>query len=207
METTTVSTTVNVNTVFQVANKGFENMLNNQFRDWNSPIGTFIISPTITFDNVGELKTVQLPPVGKLIKDTNERKCFYLTFRQASSIANIHEQGIEWNREHKFLHIIQTIMDSNISPKILLDSEKHEVMFYKLPITIKFDRTKPDADSNNPDMEHIELDAVLEVRIPDYQGANPSIKILQDGKTISKEQLEKVNILADKFKQKFDVVL
>lgn len=215
MKTTVISSTgfdtLGITTetkIFQVANVGFANMLNNQFRNWaNCEVGNFLISPSMSFNDNGHIKTINLPPMGKMIEDQSGRKAFYCTYRQASSIAQIHEQGIEWNREKKFLFLLTNIIDSSISPKVFQDSDGNDVHLYKLDCTIKYQRTVENTDLINPEMETIEVDAYIEIRIPDVIGGNPTIKILESSATIDKVTLEKVNSLASKFQQKFNVTM
>jgi len=183
-------------------------MLNNQFRSWGEcQVGQFLISPSISFNDNGNIKSINLPPMGKMIEDQSGRKAFYVTYRQASSIAQIHEQGIEWNREKKFLFLLTNIMDSSISPKVFNDNEGNEVHLYKIEATLKYQRTKENTDLVNPEMETIECDCYVEVRIPDVIGGNPTIKILPNSSTVDAATLEKVNSLANKFAQKFNVAL
>ena len=55
-----IQTTTTTTTQFQVANVGFANMLNNQFRDWDScEVGNFLISPSISFNDNGNIKKSQ----------------------------------------------------------------------------------------------------------------------------------------------------
>lgn len=212
MKTTVIESGLTVSTEttvqFQVANTGFANMLNNQFRSWGEcQVGQFLISPSISFNDNGNIKSINLPPMGKMIEDQSGRKAFYVTYRQASSIAQIHEQGIEWNREKKFLFLLTNIMDSSISPKVFNDNEGNEVHLYKIEATLKYQRTKENTDLVNPEMETIECDCYVEVRIPDVIGGNPTIKILPNSSTVDAVTLEKVNSLANKFAQKFNVAL
>lgn len=212
MKTTVIESGLTVSTEttvqFQVANTGFANMLNNQFRSWGEcQVGQFLISPSISFNDNGNIKSINLPPMGKMIEDQSGRKAFYVTYRQASSIAQIHEQGIEWNREKKFLFLLTNIMDSSISPKVFNDNEGNEVHLYKIEATLKYQRTKENTDLVNPEMETIECDCYVEVRIPDVTGGNPTIKILPNSSTVDAATLEKVNSLANKFAQKFNVAL
>ena len=203
-----IQTTTTTTTQFQVANVGFANMLNNQFRDWDScEVGNFLISPSISFNDNGNIKTVNLPPMGKMIEDQSGRKAFYCTYRQASSIAQIHEQGIEWNREKKFLFLLTNIIDSSLTPKVFQDAEGNDIHLYKFDCTIKYQRTVEGTDLINPEMQTVEVDGYMEVRIPDFTGGNPTIKILASDATVDKVTLEKVNNLASKFAQKFNVTM
>ena len=193
---------------FQVANQGYANMLNNQFRSWNEcQVGNFLISPSISFNDNGNIKSVNLPPMGKMIEDQSGRKAFYCTYRQASSIAQIHEQGIEWNREKKYLFLLTNIMDSSISPKTFPDNDGNDVHLYKFDCVLKYQRTVEGTDLVNPEMETIECDAYIEIRIPDVVGGNPTIKILANASTVSAEAMERINSLASKFAQKFNTAL
>ena len=205
MKTLTVETSTTTR-VFNVPSEGYNRMLNNQFRNWDDcQEGSFLMSPQFSMDNNETTKWINLPPMGKMITDMSGRKCFYCTYRQASSIARIHEQGIEWNREHKFLLVLQEIMDSTITPKTLTDAQG-EVLLYKVSTTIRFQRTLDITDSDNPELETVEVAGYMEIRVPNYDGGNPSIKILADASKISAEVLDKINSMQNKFKQQFDVM-
>lgn len=205
MKTLTVETSTTTR-VFNVPSEGYNIMLNNQFRNWDDcQEGSFLMSPQFAINDCGTTKLVNLPPMGKMITDMSGRKCFYCTYRQASSIARIHEQGIEWNRERKFLLVLQEIMDSTITPKTLTDTQG-EVLLYKVNTTIKFQRTIGITDSENPELETVQVAAHMEIRVPNYEGGNPSIKILEDASKVNKEVLDKINAMKNKFRQEFDVM-
>ena len=214
MKTTVIESglraSINTTVTFTTGNVGYDNMLNAQFKGWgNAEPGLFLLSPSISFNNGegGDIKTVNLPPMGKMTTDNSGRNVFYCTYRQASSIAQIHEQGIEWNREKKFLFLLTNIIDSSISPKVFQDADGNDIHLYKLDCTIKYQRTKEGTDLINPEMETVEVNGYMEVRIPDFTGGNPTIKILASNATVDKVTLEKVNSLANKFAQKFDVTM
>ena len=212
MKTTVIESglTVSTNTTvsFQTGNVGYDNMLNSQFRGWGTAQpGLFLLSPSISFENGEEgIKTVNLPPMGKMTTDNSGRNVFYCTYRQASSIARIHEQHLEWNRERKFLLVLQTLLDSKIIAKELTDDNGNTVHLYKLPISLRYHVTPDETNQYKPETYPVEIDGYMEVRIPDCEGGNPSIKIMESSSTVSNETMSRIMNLQNKYAQQFDVI-
>jgi hypothetical protein len=213
MKTTVIDSgiTVNTNTTvsFQTGNVGYDNMLNSQFKGWGTANpGQFLLSPSISFENGEEgFKTINLPPMGKMTTDNSGRNVFYCTYRQASSIARLHEQHLEWNRERKFLLVLQTLLDSKIIAKELNDDNGNKVYLYKVPISLKFHITPEQTDQYKPETYPIEMDGYMEVRIPDVEGGNPSIKIMESNSTVSSETMSRIMNLQNKYAQQFNVTM
>ena len=213
MKTTVIESgltaSVNTTVTFTTGNVGYDNMLNAQFKGWgNAQPGLFLLSPSISFNNGegGDIKTVNLPPMGKMTTDNSGRNVFYCTYRQASSIARVHEQHLEWNRERKFLLVIQTLLESKLIAKELTDDNGNTVHLYKTPISLRFHITPDETNPYKPETYPIEIDGYMEVRIPDVEGGNPSIKIMESSSTVSNETMSRIMNLQSKYAQQFDQI-